>query len=233
MWTSPESFILASYQDHTGLGPLSPETCPVNIVVFIVEVECKTNDECVIYFSLGFNLSGHSQSDVTWKLTGNIGGEDYLDIARGPLNEGGLYAERQGWHQPSPPSQNWDDSSPLAGITEPGVGFWTNSFSLSLPKGYDVPLYFVFGNNRDSTQSYRVQLYVNGYQYGKFVPHTRPQTEFPVPQGILNYQGENSVTVTLWAHGSKDAKLNSFELVNRTPVLTALNGVTSSEQPAY
>jgi beta-galactosidase len=183
---------------------------------------------------LNYDLSGHSQSDITWKLTGNLGGEDYIDLVRGPLNEGGLYAERQGWHQPTPPSKSWETSSPLStGLSQPGVGFYSTSFNLNLPKGFDIPLYFVFNNNTSTEQPYRVQLYVNGYQFGKFVPHIGPQGEFPVPQGILNYQGENWVAVTLWAHESSGAKLGSFELVNRTPVLTALSGIAASEQPAY
>jgi beta-galactosidase len=36
---------------------------------------------------LDYNLSGHYQDDISWKLTGNLGGEDYIDIARGPLKE--------------------------------------------------------------------------------------------------------------------------------------------------
>ncbi|EGE80003.2 beta-galactosidase [Blastomyces dermatitidis ATCC 18188] len=50
-----------------------------------------------------YKLFGRLQSRVTWKLAGNLGGEDYQDRFRGPLNEGGLYIERQGWHQPNPP----------------------------------------------------------------------------------------------------------------------------------
>ena len=49
---------------------------------------------------LDYKLSGHDPSDISWKLTGNLGGEDYVDISRGPLNEGGLYVERQGLHLP-------------------------------------------------------------------------------------------------------------------------------------
>lgn len=31
-----------------------------------------------------------------WKLIGNIGGEDFPDSVRGPLNKGGLWVERSG-----------------------------------------------------------------------------------------------------------------------------------------
>lgn len=37
---------------------------------------------------LDYSLSGHHKSDISWKLTGNLGGEDYQDHTRGPLNEG-------------------------------------------------------------------------------------------------------------------------------------------------
>lgn len=35
---------------------------------------------------IDFRLSGHNQSDVSWRMTGNLSGEDYHDHSRGPLN---------------------------------------------------------------------------------------------------------------------------------------------------
>lgn len=179
---------------------------------------------------LSYKLSGQDASAITWKLTGNLGGEDYQDKVRGPLNEGGLYAERQGFHQPQPPSESWESGSPLEGLSKPGIGFYTAQFDLDLPKGWDVPLYFNFGNN---TQAARAQLYVNGYQYGKFTGNVGPQTSFPVPEGILNYRGTNYVALSLWALESDGAKLGSFELSYTTPVLTGYGDVESPEQPKY
>jgi beta-galactosidase len=125
---------------------------------------------------LGFQLSNHEQSDVSWKLTGNLGGEQYRDLARGPLNEGAMYAERQGYHYPSPPDSKWEVSSPFtSGLSKAGVGFYTTSFRLDIPDGWDVPLSIVLNNSTrsDSSQktsglNYRCQLYINGYQYGKY-----------------------------------------------------------------
>lgn len=182
---------------------------------------------------LDYNLSGHHQDDISWKLTGNLGGEDYIDLARGPLNEGGFYAERQGWHQPKPPSKRWETSSPFIGFNEAGIGFFSCSFKLDLPKNYDIPLSFVFTDDFSTTTPYRVQLYVNGYQFGKFMPHIGPQTEFHVPQGILNYQGENWVALTLWAQASDGAKLGGLRLTNFTPVRSALAEIKSSGQPVW
>lgn len=186
---------------------------------------------------LNYILSGRDASTITWKLTGNLGGEDYHDKTRGPLNEGGLYAERHGFHQPEPPSADWKTSSPLDGLSQSGIGFYSTKFDLDIPRGWDVPLYFNFGNNSTTDSSsppaYRVQLYVNGYQYGKYVSNIGPQTSFPVPEGILNHRGTNWIAVSLWALESGGARLDSFELSYETPVKTGMKEVEASEQPGY
>ncbi|PYH85697.1 beta-galactosidase extracellular [Aspergillus uvarum CBS 121591] len=181
---------------------------------------------------LNYDLAGHDASDISWKLTGNLGGEDYQDKTRGPLNEGGLYAERQGYHQPQPPSQKWKSASPLDGLSKPSIGFYSAEFELDLPTGWDVPLFFNFANST-TPDAYRAQLYVNGYQYGKYVSNIGPQTSFPVPQGILNYQGTNWIALSVWAQNEGGAKVEGLELSYETPVLTALKGVKSVDQPKY
>lgn len=122
---------------------------------------------------LNYTLFGRPQSAVQWKVTGNFGGENYRDLARGPLNEGGLYAERQGFHLPGPPTTDsgWKSAKPTNGISAAGVAFYTTSFDLDLPMGYDIPLSFVFTNstsNDTGVSNFRSQLYVNGYQFGKY-----------------------------------------------------------------
>jgi hypothetical protein len=97
---------------------------------------------------LDFRLSGHSKRDVTWRLTGNLGGENFFDKARGPLNEGGMWAERQGFHLPAPPVSGWQKvkGGPMQGIGKAGIAFFTTSFELNMPRGYDIPLSIVFSN---------------------------------------------------------------------------------------
>ena len=140
---------------------------------------------------LRYSLSGHADSDVTWKLTGNLGGEDYLDKVRGPLNEGGLWAERQGYHLPDAPISDWKSSGgPTDGIPSAGVAFYGAELDLNLPSGWDVPLSITFTNASNanaagnSAPAYRVQLYVNGYQMGKYVHNIGPQGSYPVQEGI-------------------------------------------------
>ena len=45
------------------------------------------------------------------------------------------------------------------------------------------------------------------------VDHLGPQTKFPVPEGILNYQGQNFIAIILWAQQEEGAKLEGLELV--------------------
>ena len=203
---------------------------------------------------LDYNLSGRNQSGINWKITGNLGGEDYLDRTRGPLNEGGLWAERQGFHLPDPPSQNWESRSPISqGISAPGVGFYTTSFELNMPVGYDIPLAFVF--NMTSGAHYRSQLYVNGYQFGKFgmwlscscffvsrlilrlrpflVNNIGPQTSFPVPEGILNYHGSNTVALSLWGFDTTGNRIADLALVATAQILTGYEVVQNSPMPKW
>ncbi|KAI9761011.1 MAG: hypothetical protein M4579_001274 [Chaenotheca gracillima] len=201
---------------------------------------------------LSYKLGGHDESDITWKITGNLGGEDYADRTRGPLNEGGLYAERQGWHLPKPPSDSapFKDGKPTDGITRSGVAFYTAQLDLDLPQGYDIPLSFVFTNatsssntsssSSDSSSSsssggsnFRCQLYVNGYQFGKYVNNVGPQLAFPVPVGILNPSGSNSIALSLWAQDSAGAKVAGLKLEATGKIQSGYGEVAMSPMPAY
>lgn len=189
---------------------------------------------------LDYTLSGHAQSDVQWKLTGNLGGEDYKDISRGPLNEGGLFVERQGLHLPgalavSSPSSGavWKPSKgPMTdGIPGPGIGFFGTEFTLNLPQGYDIPLSFTFSNT--TSQAYRVQLYVNGWQYGKFVSNVGPQTKFPVTEGILNYHGKNYLALSVWGLDAGQTKIPALELTADAVVWTGLGEIRTVQGETY
>ena len=62
----------------------------------------------------------------------------------------------------------------MQGLSKPGVAFYSTTFDLNMPTGYDIPLSFAFTNATSTTASgsvpaYRAQIYVNGYQFGKYV----------------------------------------------------------------
>lgn len=114
---------------------------------------------------LDYKLSNRDQSAISWKLTGNLGGEKYVDKVRGPLNEGGLYSQRQGFTQSYPPNSDWPAGNPMKGIDSAGIAFYQASVDLSIPRDYDIPLSFYFGNTtiNGATADYQAQLWVNGY----------------------------------------------------------------------
>ncbi|KAK7416616.1 hypothetical protein QQX98_005087 [Neonectria punicea] len=179
--------------------------------------------------------SGSKTKITKWKFTGNLGGEDYIDKFRGPLNEGGFFFERQGYHLPSPPLSSFSRGSPFKGIAKPGVAFYTTKLRLNYPADkFDIPLSFTFKNTTGSdTGAYRALLFVNGFQFGRYVSNIGPQTAFPVPEGVLNYRGDNWIGIGLWALEEKGAKLPGFELTAGAPVQTGRQTVKVIQGPKY
>ena len=186
---------------------------------------------------IGYDFPGHTKhsgnstraSDgIKWKITGNLGGEDFHGGVRGPLNEGALWVERNGYHLPSAPTELWEDSiGPASGLTKPGVGFYSTTLKLDIPEGWDIPLSFIFHGDEFTGvgKGWRAQLWVNGYQFGKFANGIGPQRRYPVPEGILNYHGDNYVGVSIWALEEGGAKPEGFELVAGMPVKTGYGKV--------
>lgn len=146
-----------------------------------------------------------------WKIQGNAGGSANIDPVRGPMNEGGFYGERLGWHLPSSPSLS-SSSTPLIGLNTSGISFYTTTFDLLLDADLDVPLGIKFSAPAGTIA--RVMFWINGYQYGKYVPHIGPQTVFPIPPGIINNRGKNKLALSLWAMTDEGAKLDGVELVS-------------------
>ncbi|PWY88191.1 beta-galactosidase B [Aspergillus heteromorphus CBS 117.55] len=166
---------------------------------------------------LGASLTGGTFT--SWKIQGNAGGAAgayELDPVRAPMNEGGLLAERQGWHLPgyeAELSEGWTDGSPLDGLNKSGVVFYLTNFTLDIPEDYDVPVGIKF-TSPATVQPVRIQLFVNGYQYGKYVPYLGPQTTFPVPPGIINNRDTNTIGLSLWAQTDEGAYVEDIALVS-------------------
>ncbi|GMF69527.1 unnamed protein product [Aspergillus oryzae] len=242
-----QNISLVPTTNNAGLSMGKPYTISILIDHMGYDEEAPGTD--AIKFPRGildYSLSGHEhQSDLRWKMTGNLGGEQYHDLIRGPLNEGAMFAERQGYHLPQPPSDTWETRSPFTkGIEKSGVGFFTTSFPLNLPKGYDIPLRFVFAFNGSTnvvhTRNYRCQLYVNGFQFGKFgtwhnIFYSSVMSyNFPVPEGILNYNGNNHIAVTLWGlDGGAVLGPEGLQLVASRPIWSGYRKPTAVEWPGY
>jgi beta-galactosidase len=158
------------------------------------------------------SVSASNTGFKLWKINGNAGGSSNIDPVRGPMNEGGLYGERLGWALPSfaPTSPQFAESTPFDGISSSGIEFYITTFHLNIDSDLDVPLGIELSAPAGTVA--RVMIWVNGYQYGKFEPHIGPQTRFPVPPGVINNRGLNTVALSLWAMTDAGAKLDTVEL---------------------
>lgn len=165
---------------------------------------------------LDVDLLGSSSGFTHWRVAGTAGGESNIDPVRGAYNEDGLYAERVGWHLPGFDDSTWESVSESSGLSFEGatVRFFRTVVSLDLPSEHDISISFVLGTPSSSAITYRSQLFVNGYQYGRFNPYIGNQVEFPVPLGILNYNGENTISVAVWAQSEEGAAISVDWKVN-------------------
>ncbi|KAF2009100.1 glycoside hydrolase family 35 protein [Aaosphaeria arxii CBS 175.79] len=141
--------------------------------------------------------AGSPKNFTSWKIAGNAGGNHLLDPIKGTYNEGGLHAERLGWHLPGFDDSNWELGQPSDGFKGATARFYRTVVPLHLPKGYDISLAFEL--NHPTRAKLRAQLYVNGYQFGRIIPFFGNQIEFPVFPGILDYDGDNTIGLSIWA----------------------------------
>lgn len=157
--------------------------------------------------------AGSASLDFTrWRVAGTAGGESNLDPVRGVYNEDGLFAERVGWHLPGFDDSRWSSarSSSATGIgfTGAGVKFYRATVPLSIPSGLDASISFVLSAVDPTNTAFRAQLFVNGYQYGRFNPYIGNQVAFPVPPGVLDYSGSNTIGLAVWAQTEAGAQVN-------------------------
>ncbi|KAI4731224.1 hypothetical protein E4T49_00989 [Aureobasidium sp. EXF-10728] len=158
-----------------------------------------------------------------WKIQGNAGGSANIDPVRGPLNEGGLYGERLGWHLPGfvPSGDDWSASSPAQGLNSSGIRWYLTTFELDIDSDLDVPIGLELSAPSGTVAS--VQIFLNGYQYGKYIPHIGPQTRFPFPPGVINNQGNNTLALSIWAETDAGAKLDRVSLFAYNVYETSFN----------
>lgn len=164
---------------------------------------------------LDARLLGSSSGFTHWRLAGTAGGESNLDPVRGVFNEDGLYGERVGWHLPGYDDSTWSScGGSRLSFTGATVQFFRTTIPLDFPSNTDVSISFILSTPSGSTTAYRAQIFVNGYQYGRYNPYIGNQVVYPVPAGILNYRGENTVAVAVWAQTEEGASMEVDWRVN-------------------
>ncbi len=149
---------------------------------------------------------------IAWKIQGKAGGEDLPDPARGPANNGGQYGERNGWHLPGFDDAAWQ-AAPAS--VQPGTTWYRTRFDLALPKGQDATVAVAFGDTTTprSVARYRALLFVNGWNMGQFIAHVGPQRVFPIPEGILNHHGANTIALAVTSDGAPGDVLEPVKLI--------------------
>lgn len=143
----------------------------------------------------GAKLMGSSAA-IAWKIQGNRGGESPIDPVRGSYNNGGLYGERMGWSLPGYPDQHWQHVSLPRQEAAPGVGWYRTTFALHIRADQDVPVALKISDN--PARHDRALIFINGWQMGVYINALGPQHLFPLPAGILNPRGENTVAIASW-----------------------------------
>jgi hypothetical protein len=127
---------------------------------------------------------------------------------RGPLNNGGLYGERKGWHLPGPvDGEGWEpaalpvpeeDREPRQGVT-----WYRTAFTLDVPASVDASIGLVLED--DPSLAYRAQIFLNGWNLGLYVNDTGPQHTFVLPNGVLRTRGENTLALAVLSDGTTPA----------------------------
>ncbi|KAJ7729673.1 glycoside hydrolase family 35 protein [Mycena maculata] len=200
-----ETNILVVFQDHMGI------------------VETNTNSGKEPRGIRGYALVGGNTTFDSWKLQGNLGGAaNAPDTFRGYINEGGLWAERVGAHLPGFPDDSWTSGSPLSGVSKAGINFYRTTFELPVSTGIDAPVRLNVTRSADSLSNFRLQIYLNGWQMGKYVNSIGPQTVFVLPASILRRRSANTLAISVWAMDASGAAVEGLELVSDGVFSTSL-----------
>ena len=153
---------------------------------------------------------------ASWKIQGNAGGESPADTVRGPLNNGGLFGERNGWHLPGFQDGGWaihpvPDTAAVA-----GTAWYRTRFTLAVPAAHDASLGITIGDPavRASGGAYRVLVFVNGWNMGQYIGNVGPQHTFIIPNGILDPRGTNTLALAVTSNGGAADALERVALTN-------------------
>ncbi|MFM0644220.1 beta-galactosidase [Paraburkholderia bryophila] len=155
-------------------------------------------------------------TSIAWKIQGNRGGENLWDVARGPMNNGGLWGERNGWYLPGFPDSSWPTVNLPATGAYAGTSWFRTTFPLSLPAADDVSVGIQIGgvDGTISGGNYRALIFVNGWNMGQYIANVGPQHTFVVPNGVLNPSGQNTIAIAVTSNGNPGDVLESVRLVN-------------------
>ncbi|MDF3297376.1 glycoside hydrolase family 35 protein [Streptomyces tropicalis] len=134
--------------------------------------------------------------EVTWRIRG----EAAPDPVRGPMNNGGLHGEREGWHLPGFPDHDWQAVGLPRAEQRQGVAWYRTTFPLAVDPGTDASVGLVLED--DPRRAYRVQIFLNGWNMGQYINDVGPQHTFVLPNGILRTRGTNTLALAVLSEPS-------------------------------
>ncbi|MGI8414728.1 MAG: beta-galactosidase, partial [Nakamurella sp.] len=178
----------------------------------------------------GASLVGNPLGTVSWRLQGVRGGENPIDDVRGPLATGGLYGERAGYMLPGYPTSSWKSVKLPTTDKKPGVSWYSTDVTLKLPKGQDTSLGLTISDA--ASRQYRAEIYVNGWDMGNYVNYKGPQHSFPIPNGVLNPHGKNTIAIAVWNLDGTTGGLGAVALTSYGSYASSLI-VAQNNSPKY
>ena len=89
------------------------------------------------------------------------------------------------------------------------------------------------GISLGSTVSGTIATYFTIGTNDKLVNNLGPQVSYPVPEGILNYNGRNDIGLTLWAQDKEGARLGGIDLVPAAVIRSGYHKPGSAPQPTW
>ncbi|MEV6111540.1 beta-galactosidase [Streptomyces sp. NPDC052109] len=128
---------------------------------------------------------------VSWRIQGAAA----PDPVRGPLNNGGLYGEREGWHLPGFRDHDWERATFPRAARYQGVTWYRTAFRLSVPADIDASIGLTLQD--DPYRAYRAQIFLNGWNLGQYINNVGPQHTFVLPNGILRTRGTNTLALAV------------------------------------
>jgi beta-galactosidase GanA len=149
---------------------------------------------------------------VSWKM---MGADPRADRLRGPLNNGGLFGERDGWSLPEFGDGNWARVTLPNRSPHAGVAWYRTKFHINIPANVDASLGLTITD--DPSYQYRALIFLNGWNLGQYINDVGPQTTFVLPNGILRTDGENVLAIAVT--GATACDLGTITLTNLGTVL--------------
>jgi hypothetical protein len=164
------------------------------------------------------------QPQISWRIQGNLGGEDIADPTRGVENNGGLFGERHGWYLPGYADSEWTTTTVPAATAMSGTSWYRTTFNLDIPTVDDASLGITIGDpsTPQSSANYRALIFVNGWNMGEYIANVGPQHTFVIPNGVLKPDGSNTLAIAVTSDGGPG---NGLEKVSLTDLGTVRGGV--------